>query len=43
MVSARRVVEVHADGVTAESSPVGELLGLDDDVAEMDVAEDAHA
>ena len=33
------VVEVHADGVAAEASPVGELLGLDDDVAEVDVAE----
>ena len=33
------VVEVHADGVAAEPPPVGELLGLDDDVAEVDVAE----
>ena len=34
------VVEMHADGVAAEPPPVGELLGLDDDVAEVDVAED---
>jgi hypothetical protein len=35
----RRVVEVYADGVAAESSPVAELLGLDHDVAQMDLAE----
>ena len=36
----QRLVDVHADGVAAEPSPVGELLGLDDDVPEVDVAED---
>ena len=30
---------MHADGVAAEAPPVGELLGFDDDVAEVDVAE----
>ena len=29
----QRVVVVHADRVLAEAAPVGELLGLDDDVA----------
>ena len=38
----QRLVEVHADGVTAEASPVGEFVGLDDDVAEVDVAEDVR-
>ena len=33
------LVEMHADGVAAEAAPVGELLGFDDDVAEVDVAE----
>jgi hypothetical protein len=32
-------VDVHADGVTAETSPVGELVGFDDDVTEVHVAE----
>ena len=35
----QRVVDVHADRVATEASPVGEPLGLDDDVAEVDVAE----
>jgi hypothetical protein len=39
----RPVVEVHADGVAAESSPVAELLGLDHDVAQMDLAEHRRA
>ena len=39
----QRLVEVHADGVAAEAPPVGELVGFDDDVAEMDVAEDVEA
>lgn len=34
------VVVVHADGVGAEAAPVGEAPGLDDDVAEVDGAED---
>ena len=34
------VVEVHADGVGAEAVPVGEVVGFDDDVAEVDAAED---
>ena len=38
----QRLVEVHADGVAAEASPVAELVGLDDDVAEVDVAEDVR-
>ena len=36
------LVEMHADGVVAEAPPVGKPLGLDDDVAEMDAAEDVH-
>ena len=35
------LIEVHADGVAAEAPPVRELLGFDDDVAEVHVAEDA--
>ena len=34
------LVEVHADGVAAEAAPVAELVGLGDDVAEVDVAEE---
>ena len=33
-------VMVHPDGVGTEAAPVGEALGLDDEVAEMDRAED---
>jgi hypothetical protein len=33
------LVEVHPDGVSAEPSPVGELLGLDHDITEVDLAE----
>ena len=33
------LVEMHADGVAAEPPPVGEPVGLDDDVAEVDVSE----
>ena len=32
---------MHADGVAAEAAPIGELFGLDDDVAEVDFAEDS--
>jgi hypothetical protein len=35
-------VDIHADGVTAEATPVGESVGLDDDVAEMNVAEEVR-
>jgi hypothetical protein len=33
-------VQVHADGVAAEASPVGELVGFDDDVAQVNIPED---
>src|ERR1700733_2801462 len=33
---------MHANGVAAESAPVGESARLDDDVAEVNVAEDRH-
>lgn len=36
------LVDVHADGVAAETPPVSELLRLDDDVAEVDIAEHAR-
>ncbi len=36
------LVQMHADGVAAEAPPVGEPFGLDDDVAEMDAAENVH-
>ena len=42
MTSGEGVVDVHADGVAAEAPPIGEPVGLDDDVAEVDVAEDSH-
>ena len=33
------LIEVHPDGVAAEPSPFGELLGLDHDITEVDLAE----
>jgi hypothetical protein len=35
----QHLVEVHADGVAAKTAPLAELAGLDDDVAEVDAAE----
>ncbi|SKW01390.1 Uncharacterised protein [Mycobacteroides abscessus subsp. abscessus] len=32
-------IQVHADGVASESAPVGEPVRFDDDIAEVDVAE----
>ena len=36
-------VEVHSDRFAAEAAPVGEFLGLDDQVAQVDFAEHIHA
>ena len=38
----QRVVVVHADRIAAEAAPVGELLRLDDEVAQVRVAEDVR-
>ena len=36
------LVQVHADRIAAEPPPLGELFGVDDDIAEMNAAEDVH-
>ncbi|STZ73112.1 Uncharacterised protein [Mycolicibacterium fortuitum] len=38
----QHIVDVHADAVAAETPPITELLGFDDHVSEVDIAEHAR-